>query len=130
MKSLVVEDNFVERKLMVSFLLPYGQCHVAVNGSESIDAFRDALVEQDPYDLICLDIIMPEMDGHEVLKKIREIEAQNNIGGNDMCKVIMTSVLDDKKNIIGSFFEGCEIYLVKPITKDKFTNELIKLNLI
>jgi two-component system chemotaxis response regulator CheY len=130
MKALIVEDDFTSRLLLQGILQPHGVCHICVNGREAVDAFTAALREKSPYNLVCLDIMMPEMDGQEALRKIREAEAAAGIFASDGTKVIMTTALDDKKNIMSAFKEQCDIYLVKPIEKDKLLESLRMLNLI
>ena len=130
MKCLIVEDDFAARKLMQIHLSNYGDCDIAVDGNEAVEAFRQAINEKEPYELICLDIMMPNMDGHEALKVIRQIESEHGINGLDGVKVIMTTALGDSKNVIGSFREGCEAYIVKPIRKDKLFEEMENLGLI
>jgi len=124
MKILIVDDDFTSRKLLLKILSEYGACDVAANGKEAVDAFNAALNEWEAYDLVCLDIMMPEMDGHEVLKEIRSIEKSKNIHGLDGAKVIMTTALDDSDNVKSAFREQCEAYLVKPIEKDKLVATL------
>lgn len=119
MKSLIVDDDFFSRRILQTILSSYGECHVAVDGKEAIFAVEQAIAEESPYDLICLDIMMPEMDGQEVLKTIRQIEGRKNISGNDGVKIIMTTALDDSGNIKEAFREQCEAYLIKPISKSK-----------
>lgn len=130
MKSLIVDDDFFSRRILQTMLAGYGECHVAVNGKEALFAFKQALAEEAPYDAICLDIMMPEMTGQEVLKKIREIEASKNILGSNSAKVIMTTALDDKESIKTAFREQCESYLIKPISKNKLVNTLTEFGLI
>jgi two-component system chemotaxis response regulator CheY len=130
MKYLIVEDDFAARLLLQRYLSGYGDCDVAVDGHEAIEAFRQALDENEPYDLICLDIMMPAMDGRDALKEIRRIEREHGILGLDGVKVIMTTALGDSKNIMGSFREGCEAYIVKPIKKEKLLEEIENLGLI
>ncbi len=129
MKSLVVEDDFAARRLMQRWLSDCCDCDIAVNGLEAVDAFNEALKEGAPYDLICLDIMMPQMDGHQALEAIRQIENEHGIGGLDGVKVIMTTALGESKHVMGAFKEGCEAYLVKPVEKNKLYEEMEKLGL-
>ena len=130
MRVLIVDDVFSCRKLLVKILSDYGECDVAVNGKEAVEAFTEALDLNTPYHLICLDIMMPEMDGQEVLKKIRQIEQARNIHRREGVKIIMTTALDDAENILSAFRDQCESYIVKPIEKDKLIKNLIDLELI
>ena len=91
MKILIVEDDFISRKLMQKFLDPYGETDVAVNGEEALDAFQMAWKEDSPYDLICLDIMMPQKDGQEVLRTIRAIETGKGLEGEKSAKILMTT---------------------------------------
>ncbi|MGA1867079.1 MAG: response regulator [bacterium] len=130
MNTLVVDDDFLCRKLLQKILSPYGECDIAVNGEEALSAFEIALNEESPYNLICLDIMMPNLDGQETLKRIRQIESERGIGGLDGVKIIMVTALKDGKNILGAFKAGCETYIIKPITREKILTELEKLRLI
>ena len=129
MKTLIVEDNFVNRLLMQKILAPYGETHIAVNGKEAVDAFKISREENKPYDLICLDIMMPEMGGHDVLKKIRDIEQEENKSTAHV-KVVMTTALSDSKNVITAFKSQCDGYLTKPIDKKKILEQLHNLGLL
>lgn len=130
MKSLVVDDDFFCRRILQNLLASYGESHIAINGEEAILAFEQSQVDNEPYDLICLDIMMPGINGQDVLKKIREYEAKNNVRGGDCVKIIMTTVADDIDNIFQSFREQCESYLIKPISKSKLLEILSGFNLI
>jgi two-component system chemotaxis response regulator CheY len=130
MKVLVVEDDFASRKLLRKYLEPYGECDIAVNGEEAIDVFQLSLVDNKPYDLICLDIMLPKIDGQEVLKKVREIESAQGIHGVKGSKIIMTTALNDPQNIMKAFKSQCEAYLTKPIDQASLIEELKNLKLI
>lgn len=131
MKILIVEDDFISRTVLQEILAPWGRCHQAVDGREALTAHRRALDEGDPYNLICLDIMMPNMDGQEALRRIRELEKQRKIGGSDMVKVIMTTALDDPKSIMTALVKGsCEGYLVKPIRRETLLAKLRELGMI
>ena len=130
MKILLAEDDFVTRKFMVNFLSKYGECDVTVDGMEAVDAFMMALEDDEPYDLVCLDVMMPVMDGYQALTGIRNLEKQRNVPEEKAVKVIMTTALKQKKNVKLAFELGCTIYSGKPIDQGRFEQALKKLNLI
>ncbi|MCP4715040.1 MAG: response regulator, partial [Deltaproteobacteria bacterium] len=117
-------------KTMQKMLAAYGQCDNAANGEEAVEAFQLAWDEDNAYDLICLDIMMPGVNGHEALEKIRALEQQRGIAAKDEVKVIMTTSLDDPKSVVSSYKEGATAYLVKPVTKEKLLFEMRRLRLI
>jgi len=114
-RALLVEDDFTSRLVLQTFLNRYGECHIAVNGREAVEAFRSALEHGDRYDLICMDIMMPEMDGREAVRQVRSIEEAHGIFSSSGAKIIMTTAVDDLKEIINCFRELCDAYLIKPI---------------
>ena len=131
MKILIVEDEFISRTLLSEMLSEYGICHIATDGREAVEVLGRAYAVSEKYDLVCLDIMMPEMDGQEVLTEIRKMEQEHGISGENATKVIMTTALDDSKNIMKAFTEGhCEAYLTKPIEKEKLVSQLRDLKLI
>ncbi len=130
MKTLIVEDDPTSRFLLEQILSPYGPCAFAVNGKEAVEAYIKAMEAQDPYDLICLDIMMPEMDGQTVVKTIREMEEKQGIGAHRAVKIIMTTALEDPKNVVQAFKSLCDFYLIKPINKGKLIGCIRSLGLI
>ena len=110
---LVVDDTLLSRQLMTHALKTYGEIEIAVNGEEAIEAFELAWKDKSPFDVIFMDIMMPEMDGREALRRIRDWEDKNKV--IDPVKVVMSTALGDKDNVLSSVKEGAEYYLVKPI---------------
>ncbi len=128
MKVLIVEDDFHCRLLLSEHFAKYdGFCHMAANGKEAVEAVRISLEDNERYDLVCLDIMMPEMDGHEALTGIRNIESRHEVSGLDCAKVLMVTACGDFQNIVKSFQGQCEGYLVKPITWGKLKGALAQL---
>lgn len=117
MRILVVEDNKVSGKVMMKMLSAYGECDLASDGEQGIELFTKALNSTEPYELITLDIMMPVKDGHETLNEIRAIENEKGVTGLSGTKVIMTTALSDKKNILQAFREQCEAYIRKPVNR-------------
>lgn len=130
MKILLAEDDLISRKVISKMLGQYGECDITVDGMEALDAFLLALKEKNPYDLICLDIMMQKVDGVRVLKTIRALEKQQNIPSEKKAKVIMTTALSDKEYVNKAFEIGCEAYATKPLDAEKLKEVLQKLELI
>ena len=79
LRILIVDDDLMGRRLLQRFLSPYGDCDTAADGKEALLVFRAAAEKGEPYDLICLDIVMPEMDGRTALKEMRAWEEEQDI---------------------------------------------------
>jgi two-component system chemotaxis response regulator CheY len=130
LRILLAEDDFACRLLLQTFLSRYGQCHVAVNGKEAVEAFRISMEQEQPYDMICMDIMMPEMDGREAVRRIRAIEEEHGIRSTTGVKVIMTTTVEDVKEVILCFQELCDAYLMKPIDLAELVGQMKRYQLI
>jgi two-component system chemotaxis response regulator CheY len=115
MKTLIVEDDFTSRLVLQTFLSRYGECHIAVNGREAVTAFRSAAEAGQGYDLVCMDIMMPEMNGREAVKQIRALEQERGTVSTSIVKIIMITALNDLKEVARCFEELCDDYVVKPV---------------
>ena len=127
MKSLVVEDDTTSRLVMKEYLSAFGHCDAVPHGKDALAAFAKAHDEGSPYELVCLDIMMPDMNGHDVLVRLRKYESDLNIGGLNGARVLMTTALGDAKNVVRAFKEQCEGYLVKPVTPENLAEKLKEL---
>ncbi len=131
MRVLIVEDDFSSRKILQTIISNHGTCDIAIDGKEAIEAYKMSWLNNTPYDLICMDIMMPNVDGLQALAEIRKIEKEMDIKEKDGVKVIMTTALDDPKTVVESYYKlGATSYIVKPIGKQKLLQELEKLGLI
>ena len=130
MKTLIVDDDFVCRLLLQELLKKYGACHIAVNGNETVEAVRMAKRTGEPYDLICLDIMMPEMDGHQALKEIRALHLTNGTISHNCPRIVMTTAATDRVSVVTAMQAGCDHFLTKPIRKDKLLETLRTMALI
>jgi len=128
--TLIVEDEVTSRAILREFLKRYGVPHIAINGKEAVDAVGAALQAGEPFDLICLDIMMPEMDGQEALKRIRQLEFEAGVDAETRAKVIMTTALADRGNVVEAIQGQCDYFLVKPIDRLALLEELRRMQLI
>jgi two-component system chemotaxis response regulator CheY len=130
MRTLIVEDDFTSRLLLQAFLSQYGECHIAVNGMEALAAFRSGRETGQNYDLICMDIMMPEMDGQTAVREIRAIEESGGTLSSNGVKIIMTTAVDDVKSVVKSFKSLCDAYLFKPIDTQKLLGHIKEFHLV
>ncbi|MBN2343463.1 MAG: response regulator [Deltaproteobacteria bacterium] len=124
MNILIVEDDFFSRVLLNEILIGYGSVHPAANGQEALEAFEAAMSSERYYQLVCLDIVLPDIDGHVVLKRLREIEQRHLSKLPGTCKILMTTSLNDPSNVMQSFREQADGYLVKPFDERKLVKYL------
>lgn len=129
MKILIAEDDLISRKFLLKFFSQYGECDVVVDGIEVLDAYLMAIKEKTPYELICLDIMMPKVDGVKVLKAIRDFETQREFSVENKAKIIMITALADTEYVHRAFDIGCEAYAAKPVDIEKLTEVMKKLGL-
>lgn len=130
MKILIAEDDLASRRFLSKFLSQYGEVDMVVDGLEALDAYLISIKENSPYDLFCLDIMMPKVDGVKVLKAIREYEAKQGVSHEHRVNVIMTTALAETEYVKKAFELGCEAYAAKPIDTNKMLEVMKKLGLI
>ena len=129
---LIVEDEYISGILLESLLSPYGRCRLVKDGLEGLailrDSFQNGLLR---FDLVLLDLELPGMSGHEILKEIRRLEQEENPIGTAMVKVVVVSSLDDSRNILEALAIGrCQAYLAKPPTARRIAELLEQFQLI
>ena len=130
MKCLIVEDELQSRHILKGMLTSISECDIAVNGQEAIDSFRLAHESKRPYNVIFMNVTMPDVDGLTALREIRSLEKGMNIPSGLKVKAVMMTVPDDPRAIIKAFKEGeANSFLIKPITQKILDNEMATLML-
>jgi len=130
MKILVVDDEFISRKKMEIIMQNFGFCESAKSGDEAVNLFIDALDSNRPFDVIALDLSMPDLGGLGVLEKVREIEKCRNVIMEKSVKIIMVTSKSDKESVLSSMNGGCNEYIIKPFNWKIIFNKLIKLKVL
>jgi two-component system chemotaxis response regulator CheY len=128
MRILIADDDYVSRTKLKSILGQYGRCDTVPNGESAFSMFEKAHEEDIPYDLISMDILMPDPgQGQDAIKNIREWEKKNHV--EEPAKILVVSQLKDCENILSSFDEGCAWYLIKPVSPESIAAALKKLGI-
>lgn len=131
MNALVVDDELTTRMLLQKLLSKYGNCDAAANGQEGVQAFVNGIKSNNPYNLICLDIMMPGIDGRKVLQTIRTIEQKSKVTESRKAVIFMITAIDDSNVILETVVKyGCNSYLLKPISQPQLLARLKEYNLI
>lgn len=129
MKILIVDDDAVSRDLIKKLLSDLAEFEFAENGVQALDVYKKGWENWAPFDLITLDITMPDMDGKEVLQTIRTIENEKKVPKDKRVKIIMTSAKADKETILTCVSMGCDDYISKPFNKDIILKKIRKVGL-
>ncbi|MBF0285094.1 MAG: response regulator [Magnetococcales bacterium] len=125
MRILIVDDESPHRFILEQMLKPVGECDLAVSGAEAVELFQTAHQEGKPYDFICMDILMPTMDGHETLQRLRALERAWKVPLRKETVVFMVTSVSAEKDVVDSFFkDGCTDYLIKPVMKHVMMEKL------
>ena len=127
MKILIVEDEFVSRLVLQKILSSFGESHIAKDGLEALEALKVALGRNAPYDIVTLDIMMPNLNGASTLRAIREIEEKSS--SDHKVNIIFTSSLGMHESELPPLDSRTEVYLQKPITTASIKSALKSLQL-
>jgi len=129
MKILIVDDDFLARQFLLTILQNNNECHIAMNGEDAMELFNLSVMSSQPFDIILLDIVMPIMNGHQVIEKVRETEKHYNIPKDRMVKIVITSAKDDAQHKIKSLKAGADKYLTKPLSPQKVISIIKSFNI-
>lgn len=127
MRILIAEDDNPSARYMSGLLARLGECVVAEDGVLALDAYCRALEEGRPFQLVCLDIMMPRRNGQEVLEDIRKRETQCGVKNGQGVKIIMTTALGDMRSVMSAYKAGATAYITKPIMPERLFETICSL---
>ncbi|OGI07510.1 MAG: hypothetical protein A2Y40_07290 [Candidatus Margulisbacteria bacterium GWF2_35_9] len=130
MKIMVVDDDETSVEMICAILSKYGTCDKYYEGLKAVNAFERSLEENKPYDLVTLDLAMPEMNGIEVLAGMRDLELDYGVDLLDQSNIIMITILNEPIAYNAAQAAECTDYIVKPLNKERLLNRLRILGII
>ena len=125
-KILLVEDNLINQKIAVALLnrLNIGEVEVADDGFKGIDTYQDAAESDQPFDLILMDMQMPNMDGLEATQVIRSLEAERGWSPKPIIAITANVGEEDRQKCQSVGMNG---FVGKPFKKDDLYQEIARL---
>lgn len=130
-RFLVVDDDKLSCKILEDVMSKFAVCDIAPNGTVGYEMFEKAIIDGCPYDLICSDVVMPELNGHEMVRNIRNREASLPVAGYLHTKIFMLSSSNAPKDIERAILDNnCDDYIVKPFRREALIAMLQKHNLL
>lgn len=129
-RFLIVDDSLSIQRFLRSVLSDHGEAQTAENGREGVKLFEKALRAEQGFDVVIMDIMMPEMDGLTATKKIRELETSRGVAETGRTRIIMLSCLSDSKHMMEAQFDcGADAYLTKPFEESTLLEALTNFGL-
>jgi two-component system, chemotaxis family, chemotaxis protein CheY len=117
-KILIVDDSASIREEILAILSPLAECHVATNGREAVDLIKRTQGKGNNFELVIMDVIMPEKDGLTAVKEIRAFEKEQGWSGDDTLTIIIATTIKDPARILIAQYEcGADAYIAKPFTE-------------
>ncbi len=118
LKALIVDDSELSRCMTGTIIGKVFSYDEAVNGRDGVAMHRKAVENGTPYDIIFMDIVMPEMDGKEAVRKIRDYESANGLEAKPIVMISASEMLGDIEGLVNGLFR-------KPTSRD-LMNELLQ----
>ncbi|MEJ2156692.1 MAG: response regulator [Desulfobacteraceae bacterium] len=125
MRILVIDDEFAALKKLEVLLSKHGDCDAATNAKQAKEMFAQAIKEGKPYDLITIDIGLPDASGLELLKLFSSLESRNS--KLESKKIMVTGSADADDVLDASKY--CNGYITKPIKKEVLSQKLKQLGI-
>jgi two-component system chemotaxis response regulator CheY len=124
MNVLIADDDRTSRLILQKAFSSCEFVFAAANGLEAVTAFKQSYNSGVFFDLVCLDVMMPKMDGQAALREIRAFEEQCGISPEKRTKIAMITAQSNKTNVLNAIRGGCDVYLLKPLSRNEVFSKL------
>ncbi len=128
LRFLIVEDDPVYQTMLEAFLEAYGTSKIVESGEEGIASFESAINDGKHFNMVCLDIKLPGIDGLRVLSKMRVMEAGAKLP--EKTKIMILTASEETAHMMEAFSNEADAYLQKPIQRGDLVEQLILMGLI
>ncbi len=125
MKTLIVEHDPDCRRALFNTLKQFGECCFAESRDDGVEIFREAWMGGKPFHLVCLDIMMPNMEGTELLHLIHASALGLTIEGYPQPRILLTTTMTDVDEVAGCYRKICDCHLTKPIESEQLLEKLV-----
>lgn len=129
-RLLLVDDNTIHRKLSEKLFGLYGETTIAASGQEAVDIFDRDLKQNNRFDVVILDMLMPGMDGLETLRRLRALETLNGVSRDKRTKILISSHDTDAELQKTAEAEGCDKYYAKKMSKDDVAKMMAEIGIL
>ncbi len=131
MKILIIDDDASSRQMFRAYFEQFGQCDTSSQGYDGITAYKNAINQGQAYDLVVIDIILPDLSGDKIMEIIRTEEDLHKISDLSRSKIVLTTSLDDEINrqIAEKLTKGLETYYVKSFAVEGLSEKLAELGI-
>lgn len=121
MKILIIDDEMAALAKMKVLLAPYGECKLSTDAAKALQYCEKAIENGAPFELITIDIHLGDLDGNELLEKIKQIELEANVPA---AKKIMITAMGTAENLLIAHTKGCDAFIVKPVKRDAIEQKM------
>ncbi len=120
-KVLVAEDDIENRRIVLDALKNVAECVTATTGKEALELYQKSRKTKTPFDFALLDVTMPEMDGFEVLKAIRQEEEKSFQRKRETMVIMITAYRD---SLMEKYNMGWDDFITKPVEPSLLINHM------
>jgi two-component system chemotaxis response regulator CheY len=114
MRCLVIDDEPIARLQLRLLLESRGPVEEAPDAIAGLQRIRDAIADNHPFDLVCIDLSMPGPSGIDAIKMVQEVDRKLRRGKRT--SVVVVTASDDQKDIRAALHQHVDGYLLKPVT--------------